>query len=320
MTAADRPTVPHPDLDTLADLDAGALDPAAAEDVAAHVGDCARCAAVLAAFDTVRADLLALPAPQMPAPVAARLDAVFADLRRQATGPAPIAAAPAQSHPQPPQPPQPPQSPPPPGFRPGPAQDRPGPQPADQQQGRPRPVADLGAARDRKRRSLKISTGAVAAAFVLVAAGASVAALVSSSTRTGGGSTAAGSLPNEAAPQTAAGTPPPSIDVGIPAYTKQTLQGAISSITRDSAVTDITRLGETGPGGVMADTGRRQACEKSITKATGLLTAVRRIEYEGTPAYVFVFTETSGRRNAWVVDTSCGISGSLPATVLDSVS
>jgi anti-sigma factor ChrR (cupin superfamily) len=102
MTAADRPTVPHPDLDTLADLDAGVLDPAAAEDVAAHVGGCARCAGVLAAFDTVRADLLALPAPELPAPVAARLDAVFADLRRQAAGPTatgPTATGPAATGP-----------------------------------------------------------------------------------------------------------------------------------------------------------------------------------------------------------------------------
>ncbi len=48
MTAADRPTVAHPDVDTLADLDAAVLDPAAAEDVAAHVGGCARCTAAVA--------------------------------------------------------------------------------------------------------------------------------------------------------------------------------------------------------------------------------------------------------------------------------
>jgi hypothetical protein len=70
----------------------------------------------------------------------------------------------------------------------------------------------------------------------------------------------------------------------------------------------------------MADPARRQACEQSIALHRGMLTAVRRIDYEGKPAYVFVFTDTAGRRTAWVVDTACGTTGGLPATVLDSVS
>jgi hypothetical protein len=80
MTAADLPA-PHPDLDTLADLDAGALDAAAAAEVAAHVSGCARCTRASAALGTVRVQLHAQPRPEMPAVVAARLDATLAALR-----------------------------------------------------------------------------------------------------------------------------------------------------------------------------------------------------------------------------------------------
>jgi anti-sigma factor RsiW len=280
MTAADRPTVAHPDLDTLADLDAGALDPAAAEDVAAHVGGCARCVAAMAAFDGIRRDLRALPTPRVPPEVAARLDATLAELRGETAGPA---AAP------PP----------------------------------PRPVADLAGARERRRRrSLKIGTGAVAAAAVLIAAGASVTALVNSAGQvsdTTSGAAGAASLSDESAPRATRSAAVPNSLGGIPSYTKETLSGSLDTIARDSAVTDVTTLGETGPAGEMADAARRQACEQSITLRHGVLTAARRIDYEGKPAYVFVFTDANGRLCASVVDTTCGTTGGLPATVLDSV-
>jgi len=86
MTADDPRSVPaplpHPDLDTLADLDAGVLDGPTTERLTGHVRTCAECAAALRAMSAVRDDLRALPTPPMPAAVAARLDDVLAGLRR----------------------------------------------------------------------------------------------------------------------------------------------------------------------------------------------------------------------------------------------
>jgi hypothetical protein len=180
-------------------------------------------------------------------------------------------------------------------------------------------VADLSTARQRRRRSFKLGTGAVAAAFVVVAAGASVTALVTNANKDAGSNTAAGTLPDDGAAPAPSQTGGPPV-IGIPSYTKKTLRGSIGSISRSSAVDEITRLGETGPAGVMADTGRRRACEQSITQHKGQLVAVRRIVYEGKPAYVFVFTDlATGEQNSFVVSTDCGTTGSLSATVYDSV-
>lgn len=315
MTAADHPTVPHPDLDTLADLDAGVLDPAAAEDVAAHVGGCARCAAAMAAFDAVRADLGDLPVPAMPESVAARLDATVADLRAGAPASAqpgaPVSAPATRSPAQ--QLGLPPQGPPPPHLPQAGGPQRP-PEP-------PRPVADLAAARQRRRRSIKLSTTAAAAAFVLVAAGASVAALVDSANEKGtvaGAPANADNLPGDPAP-TKSGSG--SNELGaIPSYTKASLPGALESINSTSAVQTIEQLGEAGPGGAMANRARRQACIASIQGSAGAVTAFRRIDFERQPAYVFVFTNlATGDRTAKVVTMDCGMTGALPATVLDEV-
>jgi hypothetical protein len=290
MTAADRPTVPHPDLATLADLDAGTLDPAAAADVAAHVGDCPQCRAAMTAFDSVRSDLRTLPPPAMPAQVVARIDATLAELRRESPGPAP-AVPPDSQH------------------------------TADQTD---RTAADLSAARDRKRhRGLKVGGGAVAAAFALIAAGASVTALVTSSDKSDKAATSAAAGASNLSDEEAAPRPNAGSDTrvsGIPSYTKESLSGSLASIIASSAVADVARLGETGPAGAMADPGRRQACVQSIPLREGRLTAARRIEYEGKPAYVFVFTGSASRPTAWVVDDTCGMTGGLPATVLDNVS
>jgi hypothetical protein len=87
---------------------------------------------------------------------------------------------------------------------------------------------------------------------------------------------------------------------------------------RESPVEVIAALGETGPAGPMADAARRRACEQSILPRRGDLRAVRRITYDGRPAFVFVFDD-AGVRQAFVVDDRCGSTGSLPATVLDTV-
>lgn len=67
-----------PDLDTLADLHAGVLDDSSARILREHVAGCASCPQVLGALDATVASLAALPAVQMPAEVAARIDHALA--------------------------------------------------------------------------------------------------------------------------------------------------------------------------------------------------------------------------------------------------
>lgn len=313
MTADDRRPMPpppppaHPDLDTVADLQAEALDGPAAERVRDHLAACPQCSGVLAALDGVRDELRALPTPAMPAAVASRLDAALADLRR--TGlPTPDQA-----------------------VRPQPAPDRTGAPVGD---ARPAAVGDLAAVRERRRRRLTRSLGGVAAAVAVIAAGASVTALI----RTGGGadnsaSTAAGTAASTAAGSARSGTKDsagaaevpsdgtlgPGIALAVPSYDRSTLRSALPTIAQQSAVSIITGGGDTGPAGVMADTARRTACAGTIRGTSGELQAVQRIRYEGKPAYVFVF-EDNGRQTGYVVSDACGISSALPATVLDTVS
>jgi hypothetical protein len=86
MTADERRTGPptgHADVDTLADLHAGVLDGPDADRLREHVAGCRQCAATLEAVDAVQGQLRSLPAPSMPAAVAARLDAALADLRTE---------------------------------------------------------------------------------------------------------------------------------------------------------------------------------------------------------------------------------------------
>jgi anti-sigma factor RsiW len=78
----DRPTGPvagaHPDVDELSAYVDGELDTARAREVGAHVAACAGCTDDLRALRLVAAELAALPAPTMPADVAARLDEAIA--------------------------------------------------------------------------------------------------------------------------------------------------------------------------------------------------------------------------------------------------
>lgn len=69
----------HLSLDELAELDEGILMPDRATAAQAHLAGCARCRESAEALTATRARLAALPAEQMPAPVAARLDRALAD-------------------------------------------------------------------------------------------------------------------------------------------------------------------------------------------------------------------------------------------------
>jgi hypothetical protein len=322
MTADDRRPMPplpppaHPDLDTLADLHADALDAGTAARARSHLSSCAQCTGVLAALDTVQGELHGLPVPTMPAPVAARLDASLADLRR---GDLPTSSQPT------------------PTLTPSPV--RPDASPAGAAGSRPtgaagsgagrgaaRPggaesggVADLAAARVTRRRRRNRSLGAVAAAVAVIAAGASVTALV----RTGGGSdsagtTAAGSAADSAAqPQASAAAGSPQLTV--PAYTEETLRSALPTIAQQSAVGLITGRGDTGPAGPMASAALRTACAGTINGSSGDLQAVQRILWQGKLAYVFVFVQ-DGRPTGYVVANDCGSPSALPHSVLDTVS
>lgn len=85
---------PHPELAVLADLDADALDPAAAEEVRVHVADCATCGESLRALAQTRSQLAALADPPLPAEVSRALDARLETLRAAPVVPAPVVAAP----------------------------------------------------------------------------------------------------------------------------------------------------------------------------------------------------------------------------------
>jgi hypothetical protein len=287
MTAGSRPAPPpspHPHLDTLADLDAGVLEGAEADRVRAHVAGCARCEQAVAAFEGVRADLRALPAPPMPAVVAARLDSALADLRTAATPSRPVAAATRA----------------------------------------PAPVADLDAVRERRRRRLSAAAMAVAAAFVLVVAGFSVTSLVRSGgnatdSSAGGGGSALEPGAAEQKDSAGAAPDPAASDPALPAYTSATLRAHLAELEQESTALSSAGAGERSVlSGAMADSALRTACAETIPGHRGTLRVVRWIRYEGQPAYVFVFGE-AGRRTAYVVGDQCGRTPAVPATVLDTV-
>jgi hypothetical protein len=290
MTAGQRPAQappPHPELDTIADLDAGVLDDAEAERIAAHVATCARCGQVLAALGGVRAELRALPVPPIPAAVAARLDSTLAELSaapRDARTDRSVAAA------------------------------------------APAPAADLAAARDRRWRRLKAATGAAAAVLALVVAGASITSLVraggggSDSSAGGGGGQGEPrtSLEQDDSAAAQGAAPAPTSLPALPSFDRTTLRAALPSIEASAELARVPDARKSGPAGAMADAALRTACAKTIPGNTGVLRAVRWISYDGQPAYVFVFDD-AGARVAYVVGEHCGRSPGVPATVLDTV-
>lgn len=72
----------HPDLETLADLDAGVLDDTSG--LRSHLDSCAACTDLVGQLQDTRALLAGLPAPALPAVVAERLDAA---VRTASAGP-----------------------------------------------------------------------------------------------------------------------------------------------------------------------------------------------------------------------------------------
>jgi hypothetical protein len=283
MTADDPragPPTGHADLDTLADLHAGALDQAEAARVRAHVDGCAQCSAALAALDSVQAQLRALPAPPVPAAVAARLDATLADLRtEQPARPAAPAAGTERD-----------------------------------------PEDELALARARRGRRLSRAIGAVAAAVVVVAAGGAVAAIVRTATTStssndsaasgAGGAASAPVAPQSADSPRATGLDSNGSEAAVPAYDRSSLRDALPRIAAQG--TDVVAT-------AMADPARRTACAGSIPGAAGALSGLERIVYRGQPAYVFVYDD-AGRLTGYVVTDGCGTAPGLPAAVLDTVS
>ncbi len=301
--------VGHPDLDTLADLDAGLLDATAAADAGRHAASCARCRGTLAAFVAVRRDLRALAPPVLPAAVAARLDETVAQLRGSAGPPAAAQVQPPLANPPPPPPPVAISSAVPP--RPPLAE------PVDLAQ----PV-DLAAAREQRRARARKLTGRVAASVIVAAAlvgvgnailqksddGGTVAqsAAVPGESRTGGNDSSGGGSgagPKVGSEQTKG---PETIPSDVQSYDEASLLSAIPAIATRSAVEIITRAGRNGPAGALADTGRRERCTAGIPDSSGLLIAVQRITFRQQTAYVLVYADTSGQRTVIVVSSTCG--------------
>jgi hypothetical protein len=79
----------HPDLDTLADFDAGVLDPARSASLGTHVSACVHCRTVLAGIGDVPRLLRRLPTPHIPAEVEARIFAALDAERLARFGPLP---------------------------------------------------------------------------------------------------------------------------------------------------------------------------------------------------------------------------------------
>jgi len=309
MTAAPRPREPHPALDTLADLDAGVLEGADAERVAAHVGGCARCGQVMAALDGVRADLRALPAPPIPATVVTRLDAVLADLR---TAPDPTAPDPTAPDPTAPNP-----------TAPNPAPDRTAPVAAAAKATASR-VVDLDAVRERRGRRLMTAIGAAAAAVALVAAGAAITSLVRAG-GTGGDSSAIGgaggaTYQEESARQQEDATAVPApASPPLPSYDRTTLRAVLPTLAKAYPLAKTAQPGPESPAGPMADAALRTACARSIPGVSEEPRTVLQVRYGGQPAYVFVFVDGAGVPTAYVVGDQCGRAAAVPATVLDVV-
>jgi hypothetical protein len=305
----------HPDLDTLADLDAGLLDSPLATRVGRHAASCPRCSATLAAFATVRVDLRSLPPPMLPPAVAARLDDTLAQLRAgQTTARVPPMST-ANSH----QPHSPGSSGPALG---GPASlsTRVG---AGAAAGPGAPVVDLATAAEQRRARGRRLVGQVAACLVVAAAlvGVGTAVLqhtddsgtVAQGNALPGGQTSSGrghgvSPKDDTAGGAGAGQPTPeSAPPKIPSYTETTLLSAIPLIAARSAVDIITSAGLEGPAGPMANAARRASCTDSIPGSDGIPVAVQRVLFESRSGYVFLFAGTDGSRTVVVVETDCGI-------------
>jgi hypothetical protein len=254
----------HPDLDTLADFDAGVLAPEQAARLGGHVSACTRCRAILAGIGDVPRLLRLLPAPHIPPEVEARIVAAL-DAERLAlfgVGPRPAAATPTAA--------------------PGPV-------------GRPGAgvgsVAGIAAARERRRGRTRL-VGMVAAGLVVIAAGATAVVGL----HRGQPTTSAGGAASTADHQQGAGGAGQAAAPRLPSYDRQT-------ITSSSLLTRILN-GERGPlaaggeGGLSA--GRLSSCASGVARVVpgtggGAPAGVQHILFEGRPGYLLVYASGSGR-------------------------
>jgi len=314
MTSGHHPPSPppddqagHPDLEALADLDAGLSDPPTTARLTRHVGGCPSCAGTLRALDAVRADLRSLPPARVPESVAARLDVTLARLRTDAAarrvppraGTAGVGEAIT----------------PPTGTSAGPGD--PGPAPTSTG------ADDLADARERRRERSRRFTTLVAASLATVAAlvGAGTAVLTHSPDKaetnqatallpdeqtTSGGYQSGGGAAAESVPSGKAPAAQP-----LPAYTRHTLRAGLASIERQASLDVVEAAGTGGPAGAMADVGRRARCVERIPGMAGQPSAVREVVFEGRFAFVFVYDRPSGGRRVVVVGADCGLGGGL---------
>jgi hypothetical protein len=292
----------HPDLDRLADLDAGLLDPAAAADTGRHAASCPRCRATLAAFVAVRKDLRTLAPPVLPAAVAARLDETVARLRAGATVPAEAKVPPPVADP-------------PPAPRPVPISSGVPPRP---------PVVDLSETREQRRARARRLTGRVAASVIVAAALVGVGSAIVQKKDDGGTVSQSAAIPGQqehttsggagggsdygpkadSQPERTPGSIPP--DAALPSYDGSSLLTAIPAIVSRSAVEIITRAGLSGPAGALSDSARRARCTASIPDTSGILIAVQRVVFSDQISYVLIYADASGRRSVVVVSSTCG--------------
>jgi hypothetical protein len=260
--ASSTPHGPPWSLDLIADLHAGMFDEQTAAELRARVEADPAARAVLAALDATSAALASLPPLRMPIEIAARIGAALreeAAARAAAGTPQPTFATPPHS-------------------------------PAQATPWSP-PLADLSAARERRRR-LQITAGAL-----LAAAAATVGIIVVSGVT---GSHLSG-VP-QAAPTSASDQPLPPL--------------SISSTDLGSALNAAMSVQDYGPLGTAE---RLDACLSAIrldpntTRPLG----AREVRLDGRPGVLLVLpTTTAGRLRLLVVPPDCGPSN--PAVIADT--
>jgi Putative zinc-finger len=285
----------HPDLETLADLDAGLLDPATADELAAHVAGCPHCRAATRALDQVRTDLAALPPPALPDTVAARLDATLADLGSSAGRHAPTDGnAPADRH-----------------------------TPTDQRTPRgPVPVSRLAERRRRRERLMRRATSVAAGLVALAIAGVVTTSVLrgENGSDTGSAGTASSTQGDERLEDPGGGKfgreserqddRSASAPGGLPAYDRDTLRVALPVLVREATTAAGIPAPAAGEEDDLAaaedDAALRDRCAASVPGApTGRPSAFRAIRFEGVPAFVLVYDE-NGQLSGYVVGTECG--------------
>lgn len=260
----------HPSVDELADLHAGALDDERARQIMPHVRRCAECTAVLDALSAVQAELRALPLPPMPASVAARLDAALAAERGEGSAPVPPPDRPS-----------------------GDAGD--GDSSATTQlptQAEPSGgghVVDLDRERMRRRRRNRL-IGVAAAGLVLVGGGVIVGSQL---TETDSGqiqaepstiSQSAGESAENSDGQESNGPPEAN------RYDENSLQSGIGDVLQQGQLDHEDQSSNPDVAGDMAVPANRLRCLQALPdRPAGATLAVQFVEYEGEPAYVFVF-------------------------------